>query len=279
MSDYDPSELIGVCDSILEDGELSGDELYRLAEWLNDHRDACLHWPGNLLVKPLQEVWADGNITKTELREMSRLLLRIRKQWAKIEMDDALDQQRETAEQIVSALDLSRPELPSIPLVLRVKSHTSRGVFYEVDLRGPNCQCPDWKSFRGQLPLGHLTRCCKHVFDAFGVVEPETGWPGWLGAFMDFSWPPHPKQNWILFSVGGSTVLASTAPKGWADVFSDGGGVYERYGYNIAEHRWAYTLAPRAEHAIINEIVKANRWDMYRSGATATLSRRFVRGL
>jgi hypothetical protein len=31
MNDYDPSELIAVCDSIIEDGEISGDELYALA--------------------------------------------------------------------------------------------------------------------------------------------------------------------------------------------------------------------------------------------------------
>ena len=30
MSDYDPSELLLVCDSIIEDGELTYDELYKL---------------------------------------------------------------------------------------------------------------------------------------------------------------------------------------------------------------------------------------------------------
>ena len=58
MSDYDPSELLLVCDSIIEDGELTYDELYQLAEWLNGHREACVHWPGSLLVEPLQRTWA-----------------------------------------------------------------------------------------------------------------------------------------------------------------------------------------------------------------------------
>jgi hypothetical protein len=57
MSDYDPSELLLVCDSIIEDGELTYDELYQLAEWLNSHREACVHWPGSLLVEPLQRTW------------------------------------------------------------------------------------------------------------------------------------------------------------------------------------------------------------------------------
>ena len=62
MSSYDPSELLLVCDSIIEDDELTYDELYQLAEWLNSHREACVHWPGSLLVEPLQRTvgrWQD----------------------------------------------------------------------------------------------------------------------------------------------------------------------------------------------------------------------------
>ena len=69
MSDYDPSELLVLCESIIEDGELTYDEIYQLAEWLNNDREACLHWPGNLLVEPLRKAWADGKITKTEARK------------------------------------------------------------------------------------------------------------------------------------------------------------------------------------------------------------------
>jgi hypothetical protein len=34
----DSTELIRVCASILDDGEVSEDEAYRLDEWLNEHR-------------------------------------------------------------------------------------------------------------------------------------------------------------------------------------------------------------------------------------------------
>lgn len=70
MNDQLSSELVAVCEHILEDGEISGDELYALAEWLNGHREACFVWPGNLLVKPLQDAWSDGKITKTEARRI-----------------------------------------------------------------------------------------------------------------------------------------------------------------------------------------------------------------
>jgi hemerythrin-like domain-containing protein len=52
MSHYDATELLLVCESIIEHGELTYDELYRLADWLNNHPEACHHWPGNLLVEP-----------------------------------------------------------------------------------------------------------------------------------------------------------------------------------------------------------------------------------
>ena len=53
----------------MEDAHLTYDELYKMAEWLNNHHEACFHWPGNLLLEPLQKAWADGKITKTEARQ------------------------------------------------------------------------------------------------------------------------------------------------------------------------------------------------------------------
>ncbi|HEY5741449.1 MAG TPA: hypothetical protein VIS99_02820 [Terrimicrobiaceae bacterium] len=84
MSDYDPNELLVVCESIIEDGELTYDELYQLADWLNNHHEACLHWPGSLIVEPLQKAWADGKITKTEaslLLAVDQLSLNRRQIW------------------------------------------------------------------------------------------------------------------------------------------------------------------------------------------------------
>ncbi|HEY5740922.1 MAG TPA: hypothetical protein VIS99_00150, partial [Terrimicrobiaceae bacterium] len=92
MSDQQKSELLALCETILEDGELTYDELYKLAEWLNEHREASFHWPGNLLVAPLQNAWADGKITKTEARQLSRVILQIRKEAAKREAEEAFSQ-------------------------------------------------------------------------------------------------------------------------------------------------------------------------------------------
>ena len=182
MSDCDPNELLLICDSIIEDGELTYAELYQLAEWLNRHQEACLHRPGNLLVELLRKAWADGKTTKTEARQLARLLI-------------------EFASQTARTFDLSRPKLPAIPFSTRIRSHTTRGVFYEVDLGVPTCTCPDFSSIRHRLPTGHLTRCCKHIFGAYAQLEPSEGWPGWLRSFLGLAWAPHPKQEWDVLSI------------------------------------------------------------------------------
>ena len=107
-----------------------------------------------------------------------------------------------------------------------------------------------FRSFRQRFSAGHLTRCCKHVFRAYAQLEPPDGWPGWLGAFLDLSWPPHPRQDWFVLSIRRrwftfhrpDLVLISSAPNRWADVFAPDSDRYDRYGYNVIEDRWAYEI-------------------------------------
>ena len=264
MSAYDSSELLLLCDSIIEDGELTYDELYHLAEWLNDHREACAHWPGSLLVQPLQRTWADGKITKTEARQFARLLLQIRKEAAKREAEQQVAQAVEIASQTVHTFNLSHAKLPAIPFSTRIKSHTRKSEFYHVNLSGPTCSCPDFRSFRHRLPTGHLTRCCKHVFDVYSQLEPSAGWPGWLRSFLELASAAHPNQEWHVlgihqgwFSLNGrpATVLISSAPNRWANVFASENGRYDRYGYNVIEDRWAYEIEPPNSEKIRKAVI------------------------
>ena len=132
MSDYGATELLALCDTILEDGELTYEELYNLAEWLNNHREASFQRPGNLLVTPLQKAWADGKITKTEARQLARVILEIRRGAAKHEAEKASKEASEIASEAARAFDLTRAVLPAIPFSSRVKSLTKRGAFYRL---------------------------------------------------------------------------------------------------------------------------------------------------
>src|SRR6185503_19174362 len=76
-------ELVQLCRSITDDGELTDKELYTLADWINKYPHIQDHWPATILIEPLQKVWADGKITRTELKQVAKLLARIEREWAR----------------------------------------------------------------------------------------------------------------------------------------------------------------------------------------------------
>jgi hypothetical protein len=258
MSAYDPSDLMALCEAILEDGELSGREVYRLSQWLNGNPEASRHWPGNLLVGPLQSAWADGNITTGELQEIGRLLVRIHKEWM-LEADETLAPAPEISPDLLKNIDLTRPVLPLVPWTTRSKSRANKTVCFEVDLSKPACTCPDWLQHRSSLPVGHLSRCCRHVLFAYSRVHPAKGWPGWMRAFLGHQWTPHPRKQWMVLRSDDSLVLVSTAPIDWADVFALEEGEYERFGYHVCENRWAYGSKPANSDYIRARIITATR--------------------
>jgi len=297
MSAYDPSDLMALCEAILEDGELSGREVYRLSQWLNENRDACSHWPGHLLVEPLKSAWSDGQITTAELQEIGRLLVRIHKEWI-LQADTDSEPPPALGPEVLQKIDLTRPVLPVVPWTTRVKARTDRAESFAVDLSEPACTCADWQQHRSKLPRGHLSRCCRHVLYAYSRIHPAKGWPGWLQAFLAHQWTPHPRKEWMVFSVGPASVvgqappvtvsrappadqqamapaglmtagggcpttstlvLASTAPIDWADVFAPEDGEYERFGYHIVEDRWAYGSEPVHADYIRARIINATR--------------------
>lgn len=274
MSTYDPTDLMVLCETILADGELSGREVYRLSGWLNENREAAKHWPGNLLVNLLQKSWKDGQITTAELQEIGRLLVRVHNEWTSSHAGEVLDAVPKLAPDIVKRIDLSRPLLPLVPWVTRIRSRADKDECYEIDLSKPTCTCPEWQKERSKLPVGHLSRCCKHVLYAYSRLHPQNGWPGWMRAFLGHQWTPHPRKEWMVLKLGDALVLASTAPVDWADVFALEEGEYERFGYHMLENRWAYDSKPMDSDYLRTRIITATH---AASNATPVVRRvRFV---
>jgi hypothetical protein len=139
MSEYDPAELIALCDSLLDFGEVTENEAYNLTDWLNKHDEACLHWPGEDLVRPLQEIWADRKTTRTELRRITALLRSIHKEWTKIQFDESIKRAHQEVEDLAATMPPLEPKLPPFNLTVQIKSHTQTDVRYNVDLSGPSC--------------------------------------------------------------------------------------------------------------------------------------------
>jgi len=261
-------ELLSLCEAILEDGEVSIDEVRELGQWLAEHERGRRTWPGEILAQPIQQVLLNGRINKTELKKVSTLLRRVQKESALREGQKLKQDAIAAAARAAATLDLSQARLPSVSVTLSVTSHSEKGVVYDVDLTGPSCNCPDWTRTRSVLPRGHLTRCCKHTFDAFSQIRPSVGWPGWLDAFLEEGWRSHPDTQWKVLDIAERQILASTAPVEWANVFAAGATGYQRFGFSIVERRWSYGVEP--DGAV--QIAKAILAGLSGSGASTSTS-------
>ena len=253
-------ELMTLCASILEDAEVTVLEAYDLADWLNNHPDAATTWPGSELIKPLQEIWADGSVNQRELHRLARLLVSVQREWARRPTSKIQSLTQNSLTEF-SSTNLEGVELPSVPEKFRVPSQSEPGQSYEVDLSGPSCSCPDWTTRRSRLPLGSLTRCCKHILHVYARLARRERTDGWLMAFIDNGWPAHPGAEWKLLTLGPRKILFCTASdNGWANVFAEEGTEYLRFGFNVDEGRWAYGSEPDGAGTIADAIARCPRY-------------------
>jgi len=259
MSEESAPELVRLCESILADGEITAEEVVNLGKWLAEHTEAAQSWAGAILSDPIQKIVRDGKVNKTEPRTAGRVIREVQKQWAKRQAGGLRQEALEKVRCAVGTMDPFRAALPSIAISIAVKSQSDPSLSYEVDLSGPSCTCPDWRSYRSGLPLGDLTRCCKHVFAAFACVRPRDGWPIWVGAFLEQGWKPHPQRKWSVVDLGGACALLGVGGSDWADVFASMGGHYQRFGFNLAERRWSYGVAPTSASEIQRALVRQSR--------------------
>jgi len=58
--------LLGICAGITADGHVSDQEIMFLRTWLAEHSDAASVWPGSAIARRIDEILADGVITKEE---------------------------------------------------------------------------------------------------------------------------------------------------------------------------------------------------------------------
>src|SRR5689334_9894531 len=138
-------DLVALCASIMSDGEISADEAYNLAGWLNEHPEAATTWPGSELVKPLQEIWADGSANRRDLHWLARLLISVQREWAR-HPHSGISTVEGDATNAFTLRDLHEARLPIITAKFRVPSRSEARRLYEVDLTGPSCTCPDWRT-------------------------------------------------------------------------------------------------------------------------------------
>ncbi|MEY2484356.1 MAG: hypothetical protein QOH39_4 [Verrucomicrobiota bacterium] len=254
MIEEDVEELVALCASILDDGEVTSEEAYQLADWLNNHDEAAEHWPGNQLIEPLRDVWADGTANSRDLHRLARLLISVQRAWAR-RPQTAITLISSHVSPRISTDKIDDVRLPTLHGRFRVPSQSEPGLSYEVDLDRPTCNCPDWRNRRSRLPQGDLTRCCKHILHILARLVDPAVTDNWLVAFIENGWPSHPGAQWHLLDHNGTKALFCTASEqGWANIFAMQGERYERFGFNTLEGRWAYGIEPEGSASIESAI-------------------------
>ncbi len=246
-------QLFAVCRSLTADGELSVDEAWLLADWLNHNPEACECWPGDELAELLSQAFADGKISVGELRALGRKLVAIEKKASKIEAAEDVDL-------AIEGFDSSFALLPSVPVVVQVPSSSGSGR-YSVDLGVASCTCPDWAGHRSRRKPLDLGRCCKHVALALSKVAGRDGWPAWLGAVVSDcrsrSGGLNPLDSWHVCKVRDREVLFSVGSGPWCNVYAQREDYWTRFGYNREEDRWSYGDRPYLSRTIAEAIQAA----------------------
>ena len=252
------TRTLGFCRSLTADGELSAEELWLLADWLNANPDCCDHWPGNELAVLLSAAFENGSVTMTELKKAVTKLSAIERKAAKLR-DAEMKALREVA--IIETIESYNPaecSLPYVDATVSVGSKSSIGVSYSVDLRTASCDCPDWVGSRRQTPKLSLARCCKHVAEGLQQFAGKQRWPDWLGALIancvERGGGTNPTDSWRTIQIKEGVALFSIGHGDWCNVFAPLDRYHSRYGYNPSQRRWSYGVLPDSSAAIARAI-------------------------
>jgi hypothetical protein len=216
------AELIALCQRLTSDGQLSGEEVWILAKWLNDHPEAGESWPGNILVEPLEAAYADGELDLEEMQRMANLLVQVEKECAGATEDKEAPEETAPAETRSSPAVESLLRLPVIPPESAPRS--SEESEYVVNLTDQTCTCADWKKSRQHLPAGHLGRACKHIVEKILSTPEAAGFnPILLGILNECRWRSRGTNafdQYVPLSVNGQTVLLAYSEGEWVNVFA-----------------------------------------------------------
>jgi len=99
------------------------------------------------LIKPLQEIWADGSVNRRDLHRLARLLISVQREWVR-HPHSGISALEGDPTNTFTLDDVDDARLPSVSAKFRVPSQSDSGTIYEVDLAGPSCTCPDWCTWR-----------------------------------------------------------------------------------------------------------------------------------
>ena len=77
-------QLIELCRTLTLDGDISDEDAWELGNYLNENPECCDEWPGDELASLLSKIFANGSVSKSELKLLATKLVSIENQAVKI---------------------------------------------------------------------------------------------------------------------------------------------------------------------------------------------------
>jgi NAD-dependent DNA ligase len=131
-------QLLLLCRSLMEDKVLTDQEIKYLGVWLQENDSVTKHWPGNLISQRVNDVLADGKITKTDREHLQEILAKI------------ISERPSVIDAIALATRLPI-DVPAPPIIFKEKLFCFSGQF----IYGERSKCEEAVLRRGG-------RCIKH---------------------------------------------------------------------------------------------------------------------
>jgi len=245
-------ETIELIRGMAGSGRPTDQEVYLLAEHLNETRDARHAWPGNLLFQHLGAMFAAGEVTEADFSRLGRIFEEIDRQcWQNAE---PLPEEPPLPEGAVRVEELT---LPVIDYAVDIAAEGSRGA-YQVDLTRHSCSCPGWFGNRRNFKDGDIKLCCAHMAAAFTLAFEAGSGAGSPRILKDLMAERarrgrgiDPKSHWKLVKLRMRPHLVSYGSGEWSSVYAyDARTVLRRYAYNRDGQRWSFGAAPAGHRAL-----------------------------
>lgn len=243
------SGFLRICREIWSDGELTSEEVWLMAEWLNDNPGDAAVWPGIVIYPLLQNAFLDGTVSEAEMRSLAEALSGIERESNRrahgiVEKPPVPISK---AAYVIRKQDIAEVALPGIVYKTRITSSDGSSA-YEVDLGEYKCECRDWISKRCENQPRTLGRCCKHVVAALMESEEIATFGSIFRAVLDDCEErgrgTDPRDQWFTVRVKGIDALISVGEGDWSNVFVEEDDSWARYSYHRQEKRWSYGEAP-----------------------------------
>lgn len=239
-------ETIELIRGISGSGSLTQQEVFLLAEYLNNCRDARHAWPGGQLFRQLHEMFGAGEVTEADFGYLGRVL-------EELDVQNSRVAEPPPAEDLLpdSAVRIEDMELPRIERSMVIAAEGTRRGF-DTDLARHTCSCPGWYGNRRSFEEGQIERCCAHLAAAFVEVFNEEEPPAAPRILIDLMAERlrrgrgiDPKSRWKLLKIRMRPHLVSLKRGTPSSVYVyDAGRVLRRHVYHPVAKQWSFGSAP-----------------------------------